>query len=354
MKKSEAFQPQFIIHNSKFKIRRPPLIAVTMGDPAGIGGEVALKALSAILPKAKSHFLLLGDYLHWVSLFKKFKIKFPLVWVNEAELGREVKKGVTVLDLGGVRKIQWGKISAASGAAAVRYVCEGTRLALSGDVDALVTAPINKEAIHKAGCPFPGHTELLATLSGAETYAMMMVGGPFKIVLQSIHMALKDAVSKVTPALVWEKLELTHRALQKWFGIEKPRIAVAGLNPHAGENGAFGKEELKILWPVIQKAQKRGWRVTGPYPPDTLFYWASLKPYDAILCMYHDQGLIPLKLMAFDSGVNLTLGLPFIRTSPDHGTAFDIAGKGKASPSSMIAAIRLAESLSNRRIQGLF
>jgi 4-hydroxythreonine-4-phosphate dehydrogenase len=268
-----------------------------------------------------------------------------LVWVSDAELGREITKGVAVLDMGGVQKLQWGKITAANGAAAVRYVCEGTRLALAGDVDALVTAPIHKEAIHKAGCPFPGHTELLATLSNAESYAMMMVGGPFKIVLQSIHVSVKEAVSRVKPSLVWERLQLTHKALQDWFRVKDPRIAVAGLNPHAGENGAFGKEEIKVLKPVIQKAQKQGWKVSGPYPPDTLFYWATQKPYDAILCMYHDQGLIPLKLAAFEEGVNLTLGLPFVRTSPDHGTAFDIAGKGKANPSSMIKAVQLAEKL---------
>lgn len=156
-----------------------PLIAITLGDPAGIGGEVALKALSQIGPKSNSKYILLGDYRHWVSLAKKLKFRIPFVWVNDAELGREIKKGIAVLDLGGVNKIQWGKITAANGAAAVRYVAEGARLALAGDVDALVTAPINKEAIHKAGCPFPGHTELLATLSNSQSFAMMMVGGPF-------------------------------------------------------------------------------------------------------------------------------------------------------------------------------
>jgi 4-hydroxythreonine-4-phosphate dehydrogenase len=327
------------------KLIKHPLIAITMGDPGGIGGEVALKALSIIGPQSKSKFVLLGDYKHWVSIARKLKFGHPLIWVNEAELGREIKKGVAVLDLGGVKKIQWGKINAVNGAAAVRYVCEGARLALSGEVDALVTAPINKEAIHKAGCPFPGHTELLATLSNTQSFAMMMVGGPFRIVLQSIHVSLEKSLQSVKPALVWEKLALTHRTLRRWFAIKNPRIAVAGVNPHAGENGAFGTEEIKILKPVIQKAQKLGWKVSGPHPPDTLFYWASQVPYDAILCMYHDQGLIPLKLAAFDSGVNLTLGLPFIRTSPDHGTAFDIAGQGKAKPHSMVTAIRLAEQL---------
>jgi len=325
------------------------LVAITLGDPAGIGGEVALKALARILPKSKSRYLLLGDFRHWKTLARRFGFKYPLVWVNDAELGREVGKGAAVLDLGGVKKLQWGKITAANGAAAVRYICEGARLALAGDVDALVTAPINKEAIHKAGCPYPGHTELLATLSGTPAFAMMMVGGPFRITLQSIHLSLQEAVTKVKAPLVWEKLKLTHKALRDWFGIKRPRIAVAGLNPHAGEGGAFGKEEIKVLGPVIQKARKQGWDVSGPYPPDTLFYWASRRPYDAILCMYHDQGLIPLKLTAFETGVNLTLGLPFIRTSPDHGTAFDIAGKGKASPASMVAAIQTAESLSKSR-----
>lgn len=334
--------------HSKLKIRRSkqsPLIAITMGDPAGIGAEVVLKALSTLVPKLTAQYVLLGDYRHWVAQAKRFKCKFPLIWVNDAELGHEIKKGVAVLDMGGVKKLQWGKITAANGAAAVRYICEGARLALAGDVDALVTAPINKEAIHKAGCPFPGHTELLATLSNNPPFAMMLAGGPFRVVLQSIHLSLKESISKVKPSLVWEKLEITHKALRDWFGIKNPRIAVAGLNPHAGENGAFGTEELKILKPVIQKAQAMGWDVTGPYPPDTLFYWASKKPYDAILCMYHDQGLIPLKLLAFDSGVNLTLGLPFVRTSPDHGTAFDIAGKGVANPDSMIAAIQMAQQL---------
>jgi 4-phospho-D-threonate 3-dehydrogenase / 4-phospho-D-erythronate 3-dehydrogenase len=323
--------------------KRSPLIAITMGDPAGIGAEVALKALSKI--SSKSKFILLGDYRLWRNLARKFKFRQPLVWVNDAELGHDIKKGVAVLDLRGPKKIQWGKITAANGAAAVHYVCEGARLALAGEVDALVTAPISKEAIHKAGCPFPGHTELLATLSNAKSFAMMMVGGPFRIVLQSIHVSIKDSISSITAQLVWEKLELTHKTLRTWFGVKKPRIAVAGLNPHAGESGAFGKEEIKVLRPVIERAKKLGWDVTGPHPPDTLFYWASKKPYDAILCMYHDQGLIPLKLLAFDSGVNLTLGLPFVRTSPDHGTAFDIAGKGIAKPDSMIAAIQLAESL---------
>ena len=346
--KSEAFLPQFKTQNSKLKIRGRSLIAVTMGDPSGIGGEVALKALFKLVKNSKSNFLLIGDFKHLVQLTKKFKIHLPLVWVNDPELARGLKNQVGVLDLGGVKKIQWGKITSTNGTAAVRYILQGAKLALTGQVDALVTAPICKESIHKAGCRFPGHTELLAHLSGTKFFAMMMVGGPFKIVLQSIHLSLKDSLSKITPSLVWEKLELTEKTLRNWFGILKPRIAIAGVNPHAGENGAFGKEEIRILKPVIAKARKRGWEVTGPHPPDTLYYWASKGKYDAVLCMYHDQGLIPFKLVSFEQGVNMTLGLPFIRTSPDHGTAFDIAGKGNADPSSMIAAIRLAGQLGEK------
>ncbi len=177
---------------------------------------------------------------------------------------------------------------------------------------------------------------------------MMMVGGPFRIVLQSIHVSLEKSLLSVKPDLVWEKLALTHKNSSSLVRNPQAPYRGGGGKPHAGENGAFGKEEIRVLKPVIEKARKMGWDVSGPHPPDTLFYWASQKPYDAILCMYHDQGLIPLKLTAFDSGVNLTLGLPFIRTSPDHGTAFDIAGKGKARPESMISAIRLAEFLARK------
>jgi len=322
-----------------------PLIAVTQGDPAGIGGEVALKALRSRLGKSRADYLLVGGFDQLAGTARKMRIKISLTrWGRlPARPGQ-----IPVLDLGAPAKVAWGKVSKASGAAAVRYIEAAARLALAGEAQALVTAPINKEAIHLSGSPFPGHTEMLAEISKTKKFAMMMVGGPFKITLQSIHLSLRDAVGKVTPAAVLEKLDLTQRAMTGWFGLPKPRIAVAGLNPHAGEKGAFGQEEIKILKPAIQKARRKGWNVSGPHPADTLFYWAAQGRYDAILCMYHDQGLIPLKLAAFDSGVNMTLGLPFVRTSPDHGTAFDIAGKGRARPDSMEAALALAEKLAAR------
>jgi 4-hydroxythreonine-4-phosphate dehydrogenase len=323
-----------------------PLIAVTMGDPAGIGGEVTLKALATFPKSSLSRYVVIGDFDYLHQLSKLFKIKISLTQIQKIEDARLLRHQVGVLDLGGAEKVKMGQVSAACGVAAVDYIFEASKLALQGKVKAIVTAPISKEAIHKGGCVFPGHTELLAHLSKTKSFAMMMVGGPFKIVLQSIHVALKDSTRYVTPALVSEKLELTQKSLRQWFGIAKPRIAVAGVNPHAGENGAFGQEEIKILKPVIAKYQRKGLKVSGPHPPDTLYYWAAQGKYDAVLCMNHDQGLIPFKLLAFENGVNMTLGLPYVRTSPDHGTAFDIAGKGVAKPHSMIAALKLAEKLS--------
>jgi len=324
-----------------------PLLAVTMGDPAGIGAEVTLKALH-ILRRESFLPLLIGDFGHLSACARRFKVPLPLVRSQGPEGARRVGPRVGVLDLGGAKNMKWGRVSAPCGAAAVSYVKKGAWLALEGKVDALVTAPIQKEAIHKAGCPFPGHTELLAHLSGSRSFAMMMVGGPFRIVLQSIHVSLKDSLKSVRRDLVRERLGLTHRALARWFGIPRPRIAVAGVNPHAGEGGAFGQEEIAVLLPEIRRATRKGWRVSGPHPPDTLFHRAAKGAYDAVLCMYHDQGLIPLKLLAFEEGVNLTLGLPFVRTSPDHGTAFDIAGKGRADASSMVAALRLAARLAGK------
>jgi 4-hydroxythreonine-4-phosphate dehydrogenase len=321
------------------------IIAITMGDPAGVGGEVALKALARRMKSPSPNFCIFGDYDYLVRNMKKFKVRIPLVRLEKNADARRINGKVGVVDLGGAKQAKWGKISASNGKAAVRYITEAARAALYGKVDAIVTAPISKEAIHSAGFSFPGHTELLAHLSKTKSFAMMMAGGPFKIVLQSIHVSLKESLKQIKQPLVWEKIALTRKILIEWFGIKKPRIAVAGVNPHAGENGAFGREEIQVLKPVIEKTRRKGWNVTGPHPPDTLFYWASQGRFDAVLCMYHDQGLIPFKLAVFNTGVNVTLGLPFIRTSPDHGTAFEIAGKNKADPSSMFYAMQLAETL---------
>jgi len=323
------------------------LIAVTMGDPAGIGAEVALKALDRRPKSSTTRFLLLGSWRVWAETAKRLRTRTPLVMLPDPETARGLKGGVGVLELGGPRTFHMGKVDPSCGAAAVSYIREGVRLAFQGRVSALVTAPIHKDAVHRAGYLYPGHTEMLADWSHTRSYAMMMVGGPFRITLASIHVSLRQAVKEVTLPNLLEKLSLTHRCLRDWFKVRNPRIAVAGLNPHAGENGAFGDEEKRVVAPAVRRARAKGWNVTGPYPPDTLFHRAAQGEFDAVLAMYHDQGLIPLKLAAFEKGVNLTLGLPFIRTSPDHGTAFDLAGKGKADPSSMSEAIALAVKLSN-------
>lgn len=320
-----------------------PLLAVTMGDPAGVGPEVALKALVRVRrERLRAAFLLVGSMERFGEVARRLRIRLPLEPIRHPSQLKVSAAGVPVLDLGGPRSPRWGRLSAACGEAAVRYVKVAGLMAREGVVDGLVTAPLNKEAIHRAGHDFPGHTELLAQLAGTRRFAMMMAGGPFRIVLLTIHTSLRRAIEGVTKKAVLDKLGLTVESLRERFGIRRPRVAVAGLNPHAGENGAFGSEEIRVLGPAVKEARRRGWDVTGPHPPDTLFHWVSKGRFDAVLALYHDQGLIPFKLAVFDEGVNVTLGLPFVRTSPDHGTAFDIAGKGIADPSSMAAALRLA------------
>jgi len=213
----------------------------------------------------------------------------------------------------------------------------------------MVTGPISKENLKKAGYPYPGHTEFLADLSHTKDFRMMFASPSLRVVLITIHEALKKVPKLLNEPLILKTIEITHDHLCKWFGISKPKLAVCGLNPHASEGGIFGNEEAKFIIPAINKLKHRGIRASGPYPPDTIFQRAVRGEFDAVVAMYHDQGLIPLKLLHFDDAVNITLGLPFIRTSVDHGTAFDIAGKGIANPSSMIAAIKLAVELSRDR-----
>lgn len=229
----------------------------------------------------------------------------------------------------------------------------GACLALRGDADALVTAPINKASMNRAGFRIPGHTEFLAELSGTKRFEMMLVGGPLRVVPVTRHVALKDVPRLLTKKKIEEAIALTDQELRRSFGIKKPRIVICGLNPHAGERGLFGSEEERIIAPAVKAARRRtGSALTGPLSPDALFRDAYLGRYDAEICMYHDQGLIPLKMISRGAGVNVTLGLPFVRTSPDHGTAYGIAGKGVADPGSMLAAMELAWLISkNRRKQ---
>lgn len=305
-------------------------IAITIGDPAGIGPEVALKAVMNETVLEICSPLLIGDRIVLEQAVSHLNI--------DIDLGR-----YDIVGTGAVTSADFPRCSASDigGDAAVSYIKKAVELAQLRIVDAVVTAPITKEALKIAGYPWPGHTELLAELTGTDRYAMMLCGGPLRVILVTIHTALKNVPGLITQARVLDTIHLAQIACTM-LGIAEPRIAVAGLNPHAGEAGLFGNEEDEAILPAVEEAQRLGLPVEGPFPPDTLFHKVYNGEYDIVVCMYHDQGLIPLKMIAFDSGVNVTVGLPIVRTSPDHGTAYNIAWKGIANPSSMIEAIKLA------------
>jgi len=255
-----------------------------------------------------------------------------------------------VLDLKNVNGAAhaWGMPNASSGKAVVEYIKKAVALTMDREADAIVTAPISKEMMNAAGHQYAGHTELLADLTGTKEYGMLFVGGGLRVMLATIHMALKDVPRHVTEKTVLMTLRLAHTSM-RYFGIDKPRIGVAALNPHAGEGNLFGTEERDVIQPAVLKARREGIDASDPHPADTLFYRARNNQYDIVLAMYHDQGLAPLKMLAFGNAVNVTVGLPIIRTSVDHGTAYDIAGKGCADPASLIEAIKLAAKMSRYR-----
>ncbi len=323
-----------------------PILAITLGDPAGIGPEVVLKALGHGEVFAACRPLVVGDRsvleraAGWVDMRPRFE------GMVEIGSGRYEEGTVPLLDLANVElaDVPVGEVSAGAGRAAVEYVMRACDLAMAGQAAAVVTAPLNKEAMHRAGFLYPGHTELLAERTGAERVSMLLVGPTLRVVHVSTHVALEEAIRRVRPARVLEVIELAQRSC-RMLGIEAPRIAVAGLNPHASENGLFGVQEAEQIQPAIETARARGWTVSDPQPPDTVFLRATRGEFDIIVAMYHDQGHIPMKLLAFDSGVNVSIGLPILRTSVDHGTAFDIAGTGQASEESMLAAIRVAVTM---------
>lgn len=319
-------------------------LAITMGEPGGVGPEVALKAVRATLSLYIP--LIVGDPAVIEEAAVALQIPFDMRII--AEPGDARADLINLIDTGPAGDFTKGAASAAGGRASVAAIRRAVELAMGGDVDAIVTAPISKEALRRAGYPWPGHTEMLAELtgtSGTSDYRMMLLGGaagpPLRVILATTHIALKEVPSLISRESVLRTIRLSMRAC-RMLSIFEPRIAVAGLNPHAGEAGMFGDEEINIITPAIMDAQKEGIPATGPYPPDTVFYRASKGEFDIVVCMYHDQGLIPLKLLAFETGVNVTVGLPIIRTSPDHGTAYDIAWRGLANPSSMIEAVKMA------------
>ncbi len=329
-----------------------PIVVVTMGDPAGVGPEVVLKALSHSAIERACRILILGDRGVLERTQKKLGSEVELALYKPGSPWPRAN-GTLVHSLSALSTAECrpGHPSRACGEAVYRYVTEAARLALAGSVDAIATAPLNKKVLQMAGHHYPGHTELLAEIAGAPECRMMLIGSKLKVVLVTVHLPLMRVSRELTSEKIRATLELTDQALRRYFSRARPKLAVAALNPHAGEEGIFGHEERKIILPAVEQARKRGIRAFGPFAADSLFYQAARGDYDAVVCMYHDQGLIPLKLLHFIGGVALTLGLPFVRTSVDHGTAYDIAGKNKADETSMKEAILLAARLARQTKQ---
>jgi 4-hydroxythreonine-4-phosphate dehydrogenase len=331
-------------------------IAITLGDPAGIGPEIIAKAFTTE-PALTANCFVVGDLAcvrRGAAAVAGAQPPLAVARIDSSAEAAEVPpRCIPVLQVGSAPAPlpAWGQVSEAAGRLAAEAVLWAARAALRGEVAAIVTAPLHKEALAAAGFDYPGHTELLQAEAAAHAgvplermpVRMMLANDELRTVLVSIHVALRQALDAVTPQNLRETLRITDAALAAMLG-KKPRIAVAGLNPHAGEGGRFGREEIEVIAPAVAEARAAGLDVHGPFAPDTVFMRARRGEFDAVLAMYHDQGLIPVKYLGVEQGVNVTLGLPLVRTSPDHGTAFDIAGTGKADAASLVAAIRMARA----------
>lgn len=326
-------------------------IAITLGDPAGVGPEVALKALNGLKSESSRRVLLLGRAGFFSDLARRLKLSLSFRDVESPEEAFGLKSGLPCffdrdfpLNLG-----RPGRPSVHAARLAIRSIELAVDCARKGIVGGMVTPPIHKAGFRQAGFLWPGHTECLATLSKTKRVEMMLVGGSLRVVPVTRHVSLKKVPGLLSRRLIEDAIVLTAKELKQKFGIRRPRLAVCGLNPHAGEEGLLGDEEARLIEPAVRSAKKKiQGALTGPLSPDALFVDAYQGRYDAVICMYHDQGLIPLKMISRGHGVNVTLGLPFVRTSPDHGTAYDIAGAYRADPGSMIEAIRLALRLTRR------
>lgn len=320
------------------------LIGITIGDPSGIGPEITLKALRNT--NYLNHTIVFGSLSIIKYYYNLLKINTPInVIYDTSEFKENMLNVFNILDLP-LDNFPIGEVSATSGDAAYQYLEKAITLSMQHKIGPVVTAPLNKEALHLGGHNFDGHTEIFATLTNTKKYTMMLWSDKLSVVHVSTHVPLRKACDLVKKNRIIECIELANDALLK-LGIENPRIAVAGLNPHSGEAGLFGNEEIQEITPAILQKKKEGFNVTGPVPPDTVFRSAYNGKFDIVVAMYHDQGHIPMKVLAFDEGVNVTLGLPIIRTSVDHGTAFDIAGQGIANEKSMLEAIKLGIRFSN-------
>lgn len=325
------------------------IIGITMGCPAGIGPEIILRFFARRTAPAGVTPVVLGDR----GILAKCAADLGIdVQISSWQPGQPVVAGsIPVLNLSSIPPDDhcWGQPTEATGIAMAEYIIQAVKLVQQGHLAAMVTCPISKSSLQQAGYSYPGHTEMLVALTEASQYTMMMAGSSLKVTLATIHCALSSVPESLTIQSIADLIRITHQGMVIDFGLKSPRIAVAGLNPHSGEEGLFGHEEMEIIQPAIELASLENIDVTGPYPPDTVFFKAASGHYDAVVCMYHDQGLIPFKLLHFQDGVNVTLGLPIVRTSVDHGTAYDIAGKGLADPTSLASAVEMAASISNNR-----
>jgi 4-hydroxythreonine-4-phosphate dehydrogenase len=318
-------------------------IAITMGDACGIGPEIIAKMY--VNDQGLPPTLVLGDEGCIRRAVKLLGLSLAVKGINSPEEFRYIPETIPVISLSRLPDdLPYGKLDARAGKAAFDYIRAGIDLALQKKVRAVVTAPINKEALRLADIHYPGHTEILADFSGTKDFAMMLMNNDLRVILVTIHVSLRDAIEQLTVERELTIIRLAHRAMIQ-LGIPQPRIAVAGLNPHAGEHGLFGSEDEDILKPAVQQAQAEGIEASGPWPGDTVFMHARQGRFDIVVAQYHDQGLIPVKYLGVDEGVNITVGLPFVRTSVDHGTAFDIAGTGKASEASLRVAVAQAAML---------
>ena len=355
---------------------KKPIIGITMGDPRGIGPEITLKAIFSSHFKDDIIFLIIGSQDVLLHVAKKCKIPIKIDRIREDSpllCSFNTKNDLFVVNAeSAIENLKLSYITpqaillslnnfhirsnlecmpmAIAGQACIEYIFKGIDLAMNGTIDALVTAPINKEAIKLGGFDYPGHTELLKERTNTKEVVMLMVGDNLKVSFVTSHIAYKSVPSVINIDNIVSTITITAEWLKRFFSVEDPRVAVCGLNPHSGEAGRFGLEEETIIIPAIKRAEELGITCFGPVPADVVFFQARKGLFDVVIALYHDQGAIPIKLLAFESGVNITIGIPIIRTSPDHGTAYDIAEKGVANPGSMIEAINCAIKMSNRKL----
>ncbi|HVE08632.1 MAG TPA: 4-hydroxythreonine-4-phosphate dehydrogenase PdxA [Paraburkholderia sp.] len=327
-----------------------PVIGITMGDATGVGPEIIVKSLAHETVYQQCRPLVIGDARRLERAAQIVGSAAKVRRIERAADARYEPGTIDCIDLGLIPDdLPFGKLSPVAGDAAYQYIARAVALAEANDIDAICTAPLNKEALHAGGHKFPGHTEMLAHLTGVEEVSMMLVAPQLRVIHVTTHIGIIDAIRKIEPGLVQRTIERGHATLVK-AGIANPRIAVCGINPHAGENGLFGygEEEEKIV-PAVHKLRERGWNIEGPLPADTLFFRAGRGDFDLVVAMYHDQGHGPVKVLGLEAGVNVTVGLQVVRTSVDHGTAFDIAGKGIADEGSLLEALRQGAELATRR-----